>query len=157
MVQYAVSFNKRDVFFFAADICPCGDSVCCLSWSPQHGKWVVCVFFFLTIADKKCRANAYFDLFRVTVSSPLRFLSQRLGQESLWEESVPLLHLLAPPAHYVLTLKPHYKNVCMALHLKQVDTVCDGTVWCAKPTHTNAYTHTRGSRYLFISRHTLGR
>lgn len=54
-------------------------------------------------------------------SSLLLFLSQRLG-ESLCEETVLLL-LLAPLAHYVLTLKPHYKNACVALHLKQVDPV----------------------------------
>lgn len=113
-------------------------TVCALCQLVTRAVWMshlcvcVCVSF-LTNGDKKCRTNAYFDLSERLPSLDC-CLSCRRGLE---KKQFSCCLLLAPPAHCVLTLKPHYKNACVALHLKQVRCVIYNAAWCTNPpTHT---------------------
>lgn len=84
-----------------------------------------------------------------SVSSPLLFLWQKLAKRL--REETALLLLLAPLAHYVLALKPHYENARMALHLKQI---LSSTKQFGVQAHPVERTH---AIYLFKTCHALTR
>lgn len=129
-------FAKWDVTSCYWHLHPPWQCVRCVSWSLELCEWVICVCVcvsFLTNGDKKCRTNAYFDLSERLPSLDC-CLSCRWGLE---KKQFSCCLLLAPPAHCVLTLKPHYKNACVALHLKQVRCLIYNAAWCTNPpTHT---------------------